>query len=386
MYKTYKYRIYPNKDQQKLIDKTFAVNRFVYNIALETKITLYKDYGVSLSAFDLQKQLIEVKKDNIWIKEVDSQSLKQTILNLDKAYQNFFKGGGFPKFKSKRDKQSFQCPCNKREVDFEHNTISIPKIYKIKTCISQKFEGKIKTITISKTPTNKYFASILVEVPLNLPNKKEVSKDGSLGVDVGIKDLAILSNGVIIPNNKYLKNSIKRLKVLQRRASRKKKGSNNRKKANLKVALLHEKITNQRKDYLHKSVNKIINDNQVETIFIEDLNVRGMMKNHKLAQSLSDVSLGEFFRILKYKCEWQGINLVEIGRFDPSSKRCFECGCINNNLKLSDRVWTCENGHILDRDINAAKNIKHFGLIKSGQGLPEESVELPPLDGALKQE
>jgi putative transposase len=382
MFKVFKYRIYPNNKQALLIEKSINANRLVYNLALETKIYSYKSHGIVFSAYDLQKQLTELKKDFKWLREVDSQSLNQTILNLDTSYKNFFKGFGYPRFKTKKSTQSFHCPKNNRKVNFDNSTITVPKIYNIKAKLSRTFEGKIKTITISKTATSKYFASVLVEISIHSPNKKEINSYTCIGVDTGIKDLAILSNGDIIPNNKYLKSSLSRLKYLQRLASRKSKGSSNRKKANYKVALLHEKITNQRKDHLHKSVNAILNDSQVETIFIEDLNVKGMVKNHKLSQALSDASLGEFYRILGYKCEWNGVNLIKIGRFEPSSKRCFECGTINKDLKLSDRAWTCENGHVLDRDLNAARNIKYFGL--SGQGMPIEPMEMSTFVESVK--
>lgn len=223
-------------------------------------------------------------------------------------------------------------------------------------------DGKLGTVTISKTPSGKYFISALVHTEELTPTKFTISEDKSIGVDVGIKDFATLSNGEKISNPKYFKNSQKRLAVLQRRLSKKKKGSKRREKAKLSVAKLHYTIANQRKDFLHKLTSKLVRENQ--TIIIEDLNVAGMVKNHKLAKSISDASWSEFFRQLKYKSEWSGVNVITIGRFEPGSKMCY-CGVINKELTLKDRIWTCKSCNTThDRDILAANNIKKFGLQK----------------------
>jgi putative transposase len=384
--KAYKYRIYPNLVQGSLIDKTIGVCRFVYNLAVETKLYAYKSHGKNLTSFDLCYQLVDLKKECQWICEVDSQAVQASVKKIDKSFQNFFRGKGFPKFKSKRSSGSFQCPNGVRKINWDKSTLTIPKIKDIPIELSRSFEGKIKTVTISKTPTGKYFASILVETTYinKLPNL--VSTETSIGVDVGIKDFVISSDGRKFEANRRLKNSLKRLKCLQRRASRRKRGSNNRKKANLYVSVLHEKITNQRTDYIHKVTTGLIRDNQTETIVIEDLNVAGMLKNRKLSQAISDVSFGEFYRQLAYKCEWYGVNLIKIGRFDPSSKRCSDCGEINQELTLADREWTCKCGSTHDRDFNAAKNIKWFGLNKSPEGIRVEPVESRRLRRAKKQE
>jgi putative transposase len=348
-----------------MIEKTFGICRLVYNLALETKVRVWKDFNVSLSGFDLQRQLTEMKMAYPWMNEIDSQSLNQCILNTDVAFKRFYNGSGHPKFKKKNGCQSFQSPGNKREVNFEKGVISIPKIYDIRASISRRFKGKIKTITISRTTADKYFASVLVQDAIDLPTKPSINPEYTMGIDLGIKYFATTSDGHFFDPNRYLKNRLHRLKVLQRRASKKKKGSNNRKKANLCVAKIHEKITNQRSDYIHKITTGLIRDNQAETFVIEDLNVSGMLKNHKLAQAIQDVSFGEFVRQMKYKCEWNGKNIIQIGRFEPSSKTCNACGHIKQDLKLSDREWTCErcNG-THDRDLNAAKNIKSIGLLK----------------------
>jgi len=371
-----------------MIEKTLGVCRLLYNLGLETKIRAWQSAQKRLSAIDLCYQLPELKESYPWMNEVDSQAIQASIKKLDSAFEGFFKGKGFPKFKSKKGKQSFQCPNNTRRVDFEKNTISIPKIPAIKAAISRTFDGQIKTITVSRTPTGKYFASILVDNKKELPAKPAIKPETTIGIDVGIKLFVVTSDGQSLHPNRFLKNSLLRLQCLQRRASRKKKGSNNRKKANLCVAILHEKITNQRADYIHKITTALCRDNQADTFVIETLNVVGMLKNRKLSQAISDVSFGEFVRQMRYKCEWYGKNLVQIGRFEPSSKTCSTCGHIKQDLTLADREWTCEAcGSTHDRDLNAAKNIKQMGLKQySGRGTPVELAELRRLRRAKKQE
>lgn len=393
MLRAYKYRIYPNDSQKELIEKTFGCCRLVYNLALETKKHTWDTAGISLSAFDLCKQMVDLKAEYGWLCEVDSQALQASIKNLDKAYQKFFKGAGFPKFKSKTGRQSFQCPNNKREIDWENSTLTLPKLKNIPIRLSRKFEGKIKTVTVSRTPTGKYFASILVDDGVDIPAPLPIQIEKSIGIDTGIKSFVVTSDGREFAPNRNLKGSIDRLRVLQRRASKKKKGSVNQKKVNHRVAVLHEKISNKRLNYIHKVTSELTSDNQaISTIFVEDLNVSGLLSNHKLAQTISDVSLGKFYEILRYKCKWKGINLLKIGRFDPSSKRCSSCGGIKQDLTLKDREWTCiscNSKH--DRDVNAAKNILWYGVEqylnnKTGVGSPEGPVEMSTLVESVKQE
>ena len=358
------------------MEKTFGCCRFVYTLALEVKTSAYKSAGVSLSAFDLFYQLTDLKTVTPWLKEVDSQALQASVKRIDRAFDNFFRGNGFPKFKKKSGHQSFQCPNNTRRVDLEKGLLTIPKIKDIPIVLACPFSGKIKTITIYRTPTNKYFASILVDNKKPLPPKPAITREKTIGIDVGVKQFAVTSNGSFFEPNRHLKESLRRLQCLQRRASRKKKGSSNRKKANLRVAILHERISNQRKDYIHKITSRLIRDNQTETFVIEDLHVKGMLKNRSLSQAISDVSFSEFFRQMEYKCDWYGKNLIRIGRFEASSKTCSACGEKNEALTLADREWTCANcltSH--DRDLNAAKNIKEFGLKKAGEGISGAPVE-----------
>jgi putative transposase len=367
IYKTFKYRIYPNKEQEELILKHMGCSRWIYNYGLNKKITSYQETGKGISRFDIQKVLPELKKneETSWLKEVNSQTLQASLENLDKAFTRFFKEKkGFPKFKSKKDnRQSFNIPQN-TEVDFEKNKVWIPKFKTpIKTKIDRKFDGLIKTSTITKTPTGKYFISILVELSEELPKKKPMNEKQAIGIDLGIKTFATLSNGIEIENPKYLKKSLKKLKKQQRKVSKKVKGSNNRKKEVKKLAIIHEKITNKRLDFLHKTSYYLTTN--YDTLCLETLKSGNMMKNHKLAQALSDISIAKFNELIDYKSEWYGCNILRIGQFEPSSKMC-SCGKINKELKLSDRVWTCGNcGTTHNRDVLAANNIKHFAFTKN---------------------
>ena len=274
MYKSLKYRIYPKKAQQELINKHIGSVRFVYNLALATKTNAYVSHKINISRYDLQRQLKDLKKECEWLREVNSQSLQYSLLNLDIAYRNFFKGAGFPKYKSKHNnRQSFSIPQN---VKIVNNRLIIPKFKEgIKIKLHREITGTIKQATISRTPTGKYFASILIDTNTNLPKKAPIKEDTTIGLDLGVKDFCITSNGEIVSNPKYLRNSMQRLKILQHRASKKQKGSANRKKANLKVALLHEKITNQRKDFQHKLSSRLISENQ--TIALETLKISNIV-------------------------------------------------------------------------------------------------------------
>jgi putative transposase len=388
MLKSYRYRLYPNKNQAELLDKHFGCVRFVYNMGLQKKKEVYQLTGKSISCFDLTtKIMVPMKHDgeHEWLNEVSSQSLIMALRNLDNAYTNFFRGiTKFPQFKKKHgSRQSCQFPLSVR-VNYERKIIKLPIVGEIKVVFDRIFEGKIKTTTVSKTPTDKYFVSILVEDGKKLPVKpKKVDAEKTIGVDLGLKRFAVLSNGEKVENPKFLKKDINRLKVLHRRASHKKKGSQNRKKANLKIARIHERIKNRRKDFLHKLSAKLVSENQA--ICFEDLNIEGMMQNHSLAQSIGDISWSTFVNFCQYKADWAGKNILKIGQFDPSSKTCSVCGWMKTDLKLSDREWECGCCHTVhDRDINAAINIKQMALIRfgkyenyTGPGRPEEPMETP---------
>ena len=382
MIRNYKYRIYPTEKQKVLLEKHFGATRFIYNLALETKIESWKK-GVNLTRFDLQKQLVDLTNNINWLKGLSSQALKYVLLNLEHAYSKFFKGNSdFPKFKKKSNRQSFQCTQN---ISLRNGKICIAKFQEgIKIIQSRKFEGRIKAATVSKTTTNRYFISVMVESDKVLPEKQSIKPETSIGIDLGLKTFVVLSDGSKIENPKFLRNQLKRLKVLQRRVSKKKKGSKNRKKANLKVSKLYEKITNKRLDFLHKASSKIISDSQ--TIIVEDLAVANMIQNHKLALSISDVSWSEFIRQLEYKSDWYGKNFIKIGRFEPSSQIHNTCGYRNRELKLQQRYWQCPScKKLVDRDLNAAINIKEMGLRNSGWVSSDESVEQLTVVKAMKQ-
>ena len=365
-YKAYKYRIYPNQEQQELINKHIGCCRFVYNLCLEKKINAYKTSKKNISCFELINLLPLLKKEQetSFLQEVNSLSLQAVIRNLDSAYQRFFKEKkGFPKFKSKRNaRQSFQIVQN-TTVDFDEKKVYIPKFKDgIKCRFHRFFDGKIKTSTISRTSTDRYYISILVEMDDNNPEKKPIDESKAVGIDLGIKTFATLSNGKEIPNPKNLRNAIAKLKRLQRRLSRKAKGSNNREKARKVLACQYERVTNRRNDFLEKVTHQLVTS--YDTICLETLSARNMMKNHHLAQALSDIAIGRFNQLIEQKAEWYGVNILRIGRFEPSSKMC-SCGYIYKDLKLSQRVWTCPNcGRTNQRDLLAANNIKAFAFNK----------------------
>lgn len=376
LHKGYKYRIFPNKQQQVLLEKYFGATRWIFNYGLEQKIRQYQKDKKNLSCFQIMKELpiLKQQKETKWLKEVNAQSLQMSLRQLDNSYTAFFrKQNNFPRFKSRKNKHSFSIPQGNR-IDWENKKASFIKLGKIKIKIDRHFKGKITRATISKNNINQFFVSYLVEEDIELPKPNKIKEKTTIGIDLGIKDFATLSNGKKIKNLKFLKRSEQRLKVLQRRLSKKQKGSQNRTKAKFKVAKLYNKITNQRSYVLHNITHQLTHENQVDTIAIEDLNVSGMIKNHNLAKAIADVSWGEFRRQLEYKCEWYGKNLLMIGRFQPSSKMC-SCGYVNQDLKLSDRKWTCPKCKTThDRDILAANNIKKFAL--SRRLSPVEPVEL----------
>ena len=352
-----------------------------------------------MSRFTIQKDLVTLKKseDTKWLKEVNSQTLQASLENLDKAFSNFFRAKkGFPKFKSKHNNhQSFSVPQNGK-IDFETNCISLPKFKKPIRCkIHRKYSGNSKTFTISKTPSGKYFVSVLVEVDEVQKTNKPICENQAVGVDLGIKTFATLSNGIEIENPKYLKKSLEKLKTLQRKVSKKQRGSSNSKKAVKRLAVLHEKVANQRIDFLHKTTHYLVSE--FDTICLETLRASNMIKNHKLAQALSDISIGKFNEILEYKAKWNGVNILRIGQFTPSSRMC-TCGVVNKELKLSDRVWTCKAcGVTHERDELAANNIKKFAFINinntagivgfqacGDEGLPlSEKQEAQPIGSAV---
>ena len=369
MKRAYKYKLKPTMKQQQLLLQHFGCARFIYNWGLGLKIKAYQKDKSSLSYVDLAKRLTLLKKQNEykWLNDVTNESLQQSLRCLDAAYKNFFRTKkGFPKFKSKRSSKDCCKFINHIHFDFEEWQVKIPKIGWVKICRNKEFDlspCKLGTLTVSKDKCGTYWAIILVDDGKPFPLKTKVEKKTSVGVDLGIKDFAILSDGTKFPNPKYYEKNQRKLRRLQQRLSKKNKGSKSRDRAKLRLATCSRRIANCRADYLQKLSTYLVQT--YNTICIEDLNVEGMLKNHNLAKSISSVSWSEFRQMLTYKCEWYGNNLLVIGRFEPSSKTCNNCGYIYKELTLSERSWKCPDcGEPLDRDVNAAKNIRDFALRK----------------------
>lgn len=361
--KAFKTRIYPTIEQAELIEKTFGCCRFVYNKGLECKKLAYEKDKTTISTYDLMKQLTQQKQEFEWLKEVEAQALQQSLLDLQSAYTKFFREHkGFPGFHKKGEKESYRTLLPKYS---SRHSIYIPKIGIIKTAERIRKKWIIKNVTLSKR-AGLYFVSILIEyTPPKIIKSGEVT-----GIDLGIKDFAILADGTKYKNIKSLKQQENKLARLQRQLSHTQKGSNNHKKLKIKVARLHLCISNKRNDYLHKISTEITN--RYSLIAIENLNVKGMMQNHKLAKSIADCSWSEFVRQLDYKANWYNCEIRKIGRFEPSSKLCSVCGYKMAEMPLDIRKWKCPNCHTIhDRDINAAKNILKIAL----SGREEEPVD-----------
>ena len=387
MLRGYYYRLYPTPAQTELLNQHIGSTRFVYNLALDTKQQAYTRIGKTISCFDLINQLPDLKTECPWLKLVNSQSLQMALRNLDNAFTNFFKGRGeYPNFRKKSSSGSFQVPAN-GQVDFQKGAIRLPKFKSgIKAVLHRKFRGTVKTVTIRRTFTGKFFASVLVDTNQQAETLVPLNPANVVGLDLGIKDFLVTSEGEAVVNPKHLLNNLVRLKVLRRRASRKVKGSANRRKANQRVAHQHERITNCRKDFLHQLSSKLVKNH--DGLAIEDLAVKNLLKNHKLAQAISDVSWAEFRRQLEHKCEWQGKHLLVIGRFQTSTKLCSTCGYTNHTLTLANREWDCPScGSHHNRDHNAAINIKRMALVKhSGAERSGVPVETLTLVRSMKQE
>jgi len=389
MLKAIKVRIYPNEEQASYINRQLGCCRFVYNSCLAYRKDSYEKENISISSNDALKYIVDLKLEYGWLKEVHSKVLQQSVRDMNQAYDNFFKlHRGYPKFQSKHDyNQSCRFP-NDAFIGIRGNRIDLIKVLKdihykcsrIDEKYLNKNQDKVKSITLRKEPCGFYYLSILIDKP----NKQVQQSQNTVGIDLGIKDFVITSNGEVFENQHFKKSQLDKLKRLQRQLSRKEKGSNNRNKARIRLAKLNKKINDKKLNYLHEVSNALINENQV--ICMEDLNVKGMVKNHKLAESISEMNFGEFRRMLEYKATWYGRVIVKVNRFYPSSKTCNHCGYIKKDLKLNDRQWTCpECGKVIDRDYNAACNIKDEGIRiyekQIGLSSPEYTlVDYPTMD------
>ncbi len=359
--KGYKFRIYPANKQQEFFTKTFGGCRFVWNYILEVKKEAYIHAGIKSNFAETCKGLTEIKKikELDWLNELNSQSIQQELRRLDVAYSRFFnKISEFPAFKSKHDRQSFVVPQN---FSYKDGVLCIPKL-KSKINVNQHKEfglnARVLFVTISKNKTGKYFASFQVEED---QVEKKHKSDNKIGIDLGLKDLMVFSNGTRIANPKIAKKFHKKLEYQGRQLSKTKKDSKSREKAKLNLAKTYEKITNKKQDFAHKLTSKIVDENQV--IIMEDLSTKSMMENHQMARSIQDVSWGEIVRQLEYKSKWNNRKFVKIDRFFPSSKMCGNCGHIHKELELKDRQWSCMSCNTThDRDLNAANNILKQGL------------------------
>lgn len=368
VHKAYKFRLYPNKEQTIFINKSIGSCRFVYNYFLDYKTKYYAEHktekkkNISFVETEHQLKLLKEKEEVMWLNEINSQSLQFSLRNLDSAYSRFYKKvSGFPTFKKKRNGGSFTVPQFFKIIE-EGNKFSFIKIPKLKQPlkfrVSKIMEGKILYCTISKTPTDKYFISFTTEQEIKL---KENKKKKAIGIDLGLKTLVVTSDNEEFEINKKFKAKEKKLKKIQRKHSKAKKGGSNRNKLRKKLAVQHEKIKNSRNDYLHKISNYIVENQDI--IVTENLNIKGMMQNHKLAKSISNQGWYELIRQLTYKSDWNGKTFYQINRWYPSSQICNCCGHQNKQLKLSDRTWVCLNcREEIDRDYNASCNIRDLGL------------------------
>ena len=368
-YKAYKLRIYPTDFQRELLEKTFGCTRYIYNNFLAERKNKYEESKTRISVYEQLKELTDLKKEKEWLREIDSCALQACVYNLDDAFQKFFKGNGYPRFRVKGVHESFRTNNtlnsykNKKyesiRIDFKKRIITLPKLKEVKFRgyrKDKKMVGKIKSATISEY-ASKYFVSILVEMPFV---KYSLKPTTIVGLDLGIKDFIVTSNGEKLKNE--VKINEKRLKGLQKWLSRCKPGSKNRYKVKLKIQRLYLKIRNARKHMIYKLANKIIRENDI--IAIENLDVKSMYQVHKIAKHLKNIPISEFIRVLKYKSKWLGKKVIEINKYYPSSQSCNRCGFKNEEVKdLSVRKWTCPRcGLIHDRDINASINIMFEGL------------------------
>lgn len=391
MIKAYHFRLYPTLSQIPLLASSFGAVRYVYNTALSYRSKAYKRRKESISYYDSVKLLNILKKAKPWLRDAYSQSLQMALRNLDTAFTNFFRDPanvGYPKFKKKTSAQSLQYP-QKVKVNFQTAMIYFPKLGWVPCVFHRRFEGKIKTVTLAKETDGSYYVSILVENDCKAPAviQQSVNNEGDvLGIDMGVKELCTCSDGTVFENNRYLTKSEKRLKREQKKLSRKKKGSSNRNKQRIKVARVHKKIANQRKDVVEKATAEIAGKSHA-AVAVETLNVKGMQKNHHLAKCVSDASMSCFLTRLETKCRNSGKTFVKVDRWFPSSQTCSVCGYVNKEIKdLKIREWECPVCHTRHgRDSNASLNIAREGYRLIAR-LPMDGGEVTPVEKTALQQ
>ena len=387
MLRAYKYRIYPTEEQKEMLVKTFGCCRYVYNWARTLKEKAYKEGGENIKEYDMKSRAIhELREEAPWLAEVSSKAIEFTIGDLYAAYENFFKGHAkYPNYRSKHDRQHFH-DRGQIHVNFKRGLLTIPKIKDIPCVFHRRFDTKrsvIKQVGVELLPSGKYRVSILVDDKQPLPVKAPIDPERTLGIDTGLEHFAVLSDGQTYEPTHEARKEKRKLKLLQRRLAKKEIGSRQYRIIKHRIAHLHEKASNRRLDHIHKLTHYLACENQATTICVEDLNVKAMQRNKHLAYSISDAAIGEFYRQLEYKCAWAGKNLIKIDRFAPSSKTCSHCGYVNKRLTLNVRQWTCpECGTHHNRDLNAAVNIKHFGLC-ANETLPLERRKVTPVEQPL---
>ncbi len=377
--KGYKYRIYPDVIQSERIAQHFGTVRFIYNTALSMRVRYYEQYGKGISKRAVQDQFVALKKtpEFAWLNTIYSQSILSALEHVHVAYQNFFRGNAqYPRYKSRKNSwQSYQMPQNVK-VDFDNECIQLPKIGWIKAKLHRTFDGEIKTCTLKRNPAGQYTLSVLVETPDTLPVPPPIQADKTIGIDLGLKHFMIQDNGDKTDNPRFLNQALPRLRIEQKKLSRCQKGSQNYQIQKNRVARQHLKVSCHRNNFLHQTSSWLVRDNQAVTLAFEDLHVKGMIRNRKLSRHISDVSWGRFLTFVKYKAQWSGKNTIYCDRFAPSSKQC-ECGHINHDLTLDDRIWTCPVCHqTWDRDVLAANNIKRFALAEASGKMGECPVSV----------
>jgi len=367
MYKRLKVKLYPTKSQIETLENHFDGYRYCYNLSLEYKQVLWNHHKINISGFDLQKELFKIRKEVDWLSKCKAECLREAGGNVDRAYKNFFKGKGYPKFKSKKGEQSFSAyqsiNCKNNRLLFFGSKIKYKDSNRYKELLETH---KIKCCTFKKDLCGDYWATLLIETE---DTKILPKSENTIGIDLGIKDLVITSDGQVFENKKFLQSNYYKLRRLQRKFAKTKKGGKNREKIRIKIAKLCIKIKNQKEHYYHQITNQLIRDNQ--TIVMETLGVKDMLEQKKLSRQISDASWGLLTQMLEYKAKWYGRELIKINQYFPSSKTCSNCGNIKETLLLSERIYKCEVCKTeIDRDLNASINIKQTGI-----KIPKVTVE-----------